>query len=575
MNTEGTDSKEMSSGQKIKFILDSIFSRSRKKTLKINIGNIECYSTKFRKQFKIRTLGVHRCPSVAIFFLLTFFNISLFAREITILPAHVTGEEPAALKKKDNLSTGVAELIGYYATENFVVDMSDPEKVKGYLSEVSEEVDRKPSRSLLNGVCEEFSSDFIVKSEIIFEDKISILTEVYNCRGKVIASNESLFTDNFYLSMEKHTKKTLSFLVPKNKSVTKVDSSGEEEIVFLLDLSGSLTREVKSVVNYIFSITGTRGLSLGAILVRDNSIKVIKPSFNHAPLKEELGRIKQGGDVGVEKISQALVKSRSELGTSKLAKKKLIIVTDARSNPTYDYGYLSAVQTMKEIGYNTFIITGSFFDYKSMNLHKKAAKSAGNNLQQIMHFQKVGTTKGYKMIYLFDRNIYFDDSLAVNLKELNLKEISNIEEGQVLSKFDFPHPDNMSEIFEKVQGQRVIEKQSIFSNIDSIVEKLVQNKSNSQNSIKSKVLIKTGANSFWLGLNFYDESLENKDVSFRVSFIKDEFSANGFTNIPTETIVARDNVPKLLVLEPGQIRNYLKSNASFTCFISGKILEVK
>ncbi|MBK9499022.1 MAG: hypothetical protein IPO06_06450 [Leptospiraceae bacterium] len=63
-------------------------------------------------------------------------------------------------------------------------------------------MDRKPSSVLLNGVCEEFSSDFIVKTEINFESNISILSEVYNCRGKVVASNESLFKDNFYLAME-------------------------------------------------------------------------------------------------------------------------------------------------------------------------------------------------------------------------------------------------------------------------------------------------------------------------------------------------------------------------------------
>ncbi len=512
---------------------------------------------------------------IILLLLITILNGNLFAREVTFLPAYVVGEEPAALKKKDNLSTGVSELIAYYANENFVVEVSDPDKVKTYISELGEEMDRKPSRSLLNGVCEEFSSDFIVKTEINFDTNISILSEVYNCRGKVIASNESLFKDNFYLAMEKHTKKTLSFLVPKNKSNPTIDSKGEEEIIFLFDLSGSLTREIKSVVNYIESITGSKNLSLGAVFVGENSIKIIKPSFNHAKLKEELGRIKQGGDIGLDRITQGLIKVRSEFGLSKISKKKFIIITDAKSNSSTDYGYLSAVQAVRELGYNTFIVTGSFFDFKSMSLHKKAAKSGGNNLQQITHYQKVGTTKGYKTIYLYDRNIYYDESEQVNPKELDLKEMALLEEGRVLGKVDFAHPDNMSDVFEKVQGTRLIERQAIKSNIEHIVEKLVQGKPGAMNFNGSKILIKAGATSFWLTLNSSNESLENQEVSIRASFIKDEFSANGFANIPNETIIVKENIPKLLVLEPAQIRNFLKSNGVFTCFVSGKILEVK
>ena len=498
---------------------------------------------------------------IILFILFTLLHTTLFAREVTFLPAYVVGEEPPALKKKDNLSTGVSELIAYYVNENFIVEVSDPDKVKTFINELGEEMDRKPSRALLNGVCEEFSSDFIVKTEINFESSIS--------------SNESLFKDNFYLAMEKHTKKTLSFLVPKNKTSIALEANAQEEIVFLFDLSGSLTREVKSAINYIQSITGSKNLSIGAVFVGENSIKLVKPSFNHAKLKEEIGRIKQSGDVGLDRIIQGLVKVRSDLGTTKITKKKFIIITDAKSNASSDYGYLSAVQTVREQGYKTFIITGSFFDFKSMSMHKKAAKSAGNNLQHITHFQKLGTTKGYRTIYLYDRSIYFDESEQVNPKELDFKEMGVLEDGRVLGKVDFPHPDNMSDVYEKVQGTRLIERQAIQSNIESIIERIVQSKSGALNFTGSKILIKSGSTSFWLTLNSSGESLENQDVSIRSSFIKDEFSANGFANIPADTIVVKENIPKLLVLEPAQIRNFLKSNGLFTCFVSGKVLEVK
>lgn len=210
-----------------------------------------------------------------------------------------------------------------------------------------------------------------------------------------------------------------------------------------------------------------------------------------------------------------------------------------------------------------------------MNLHKKAARSGGNNLQQITHYQVVGTTKGAKTIYLHDRNIYWDESSQPNLKDLDLKELATIEEGRVLNTVDFPHPDNMSSVYEKIQGQKLIEKKSISSNVTNIIEKLVQSKSGTLSDSGGKVLIKTGSVSFWLTVNSVDESLEGSDTTFRATFVKDEFSPNGFANIPAETNIYKENIPKLLVLEPSQIRNFLKSNNKFTCFVSGKILEVK
>ncbi|HMV43564.1 MAG TPA: VWA domain-containing protein [Leptospiraceae bacterium] len=511
---------------------------------------------------------------IILLLLTILLNTTLFAREVTFLPAYVIGEEPPALKKKDNVSSGISELIAYYANENFLIEVSDPDKVKNYVRDSGETMDRKPSKSLLNGVCEEFGSDYIVKTEINFDSSISILSEVYNCRGKVIGSNESLFKENFYSSIEKHTKRTLNFLVPKNKSDSAYDLSGEEEIIFLFDMSGSLSREVKGIFRYILSITGSKNLSLGAVFVSESSIKILKPSLNHDKLKEELGRIKQGGDVGIDRITQGLVKIRSELGLNRITKKKMIIVTDAKSSGTGDYGYLSAVQAIKELGYNTFIVSGSFFDYKSMSLHKKAAKLGGNTLQQITHFQKVGTTKGYKTIYLNDRTIYYDESEQVNPREIDLKEMVALDEGRILSKVDFPHPDNMSDVFERVQGTRLIERQSISSNADSVVEKIVQSKG-SISFIGSKILIKTGHTSFWITLKNTSEDLENQDIVIKASFVRDEFSANGFINIPAQTEIYKESVPKLLVLEPAQIRNFLKSNSVFTCFVQGRVVEVK
>jgi hypothetical protein len=73
------------------------------------------------------------------------------------------------------------------------------------------------------------------------------------------------------------------------------------------------------------------------------------------------------------------------------------------------------------------------------------------------------------------------------------------------------------------------------------------------------------------------EKYIDQDVGIRAVFKKQFNNSNGYTNIPEETVVYKDTVPLLLVLEPSEIKNYLyNSNKDFiVCFIKGKILEIK
>lgn len=129
------------------------------------------------------------------------------------------------------MSSGVSELIGYYATENFVVETSDTDKLKVYLSELSEEMDRKPSRSLLNGICEEFGSDFIIKPEINFAEKFPSYQKFTIVGEKSLPPMKVYLRITFILRW-KNTQKNFKFSCSKNKSVSNIDSSSEEEIVF-------------------------------------------------------------------------------------------------------------------------------------------------------------------------------------------------------------------------------------------------------------------------------------------------------------------------------------------------------
>lgn len=514
--------------------------------------------------------------SIRILFCLAiyFTGLGLSSREVTFLPANVTGNPPEALRKKDNMPYGIAELTAYYMHENFMAEPSDFARVRSYLSELEEDPGRKPSRELLNGVCNEFDSDYIVKSEVDFENTAIILTQVYNCRGKVLASTESVLKENFYSSMEAHTKKALSFLVKKNRKEIAL-SSEEEEVIFLLDLSAAMSRDTSAAVRYIESILGAKQLAIGLVLAGDKTIKVIRPSFNHTAVKEALSMVKYGSDITLDRLNQALIKARNEIGQTDISKKKFIIITDAKYNSSGEYGYMSSVETIKNMDYKVSILTGSYFDYQGMGMHSRIAKTGGQPLQQIVHYQKIGTMNGYRILYLYDRTIYFDKSGNPNPADLNFAELNKLEEGKVFSLVDFPHPGNMAEVYSKIRNEKLIERGSVLSNIEQVLDKNVSGKANDPGFTGSKVLVKTESGSIWLTMKKNSEKLMDTNASFKVTFRKDYFSSAGYINIPEETQVYNENVPLLLVLNSNQIRGFLNSKTAFTCFIKGTVVDVK
>lgn len=506
------------------------------------------------------------------FFLVLFFLVQLQAREITFLPSTVTGSEPESLKKKDKLDSGLAELVAYYAKENFLVEVSEFDKVRSYISEEATELNRKPNRLFLSRICEEFSSDYIARSEVFFDDKISFFTEVYSCRGKVISSHESIIQKDFYNNIEKHTKKAFSFLTPKTKDKVQFDSSNKDEIIFCLDLSGGLSRELKDIFEYIESLSN-RDISIGLVTISNSETKIIKPSFNHKELLIAMKYLKFSGEVELDRITSGLLKAKSELLNSNIKTRKFILFTDAKSNKNSDSAYISALQGIRELGFQVNLISGSYFDFKSASLHKKASRSVSSkDYTNIIHSQIIGTSKGIKTLFSKDRTIYIEDGEKNNFEDLDFNSMQRIEESRVYSSFDSIHPSNMADIYSKLVSN-VSEKSSIKSNIKFELDKILSNKTTNWSGVKA--LISMGSNSFWVNFKSLPDSFIDKEIIIRTSFIKDNFTSSGINNIGKETEIYTEDVPKLLILEPKQIKNFVANNTIFQCFIKGRVLEIK
>lgn len=510
------------------------------------------------------------------FTLLIVIPESLLSREISFLPAYIIGEAPAFLQKKDNVSEGMADLLSFYARENFEVDATDSDKIRNYLESIEETPEKKPGKDLITAICAEFDSDYVVKSEIDFSGDVVIQTTTFNCKGRAIYSSESVIQGDFYLGMERHAVKTFTYLSPKRKKAREIYKEEELELVYVLDLSGSVAKDSEAVLKYISSLLG-QDISIGLVLVGEKDVKVIKPSREHSRLREEIPRIRFGGEVNIEHLSSSLIKIKGELLFSTAKNRRMILFTDAQSREGDPYKLVSTLQSVAQIGFQTFLVTGSFFDFKMSGIYRKAARSTGQDLQQVLHYVKVGTMKGYKTLYLYDRRVYIDSTGKLNPADLELKELTQIPEGSVYKLVSFPHPNNLVEIFSGYSGEKIIEKGQISSNIMNVMDRLTNQSTGDTGRVYRKVLVKVQNHSFWIQVKSAPEQFLNQEVGIRAVFRKQFSNSMGYTNVPDETYVYSENVPRLLILEPSEIKNYLSNTNkdTITCFIRGKVLEIK
>lgn len=531
---------------------------------------------KSQKSFVFLSSKVCKTYKNSFIILLFLLTNNLFPREISFLPAYIIGESPVFLQKKDNVSEGLADLLSFYAKENFEVDTTDSDKIRNYLESLEETPEKKPGKDLITGICAEFDSDYVVKSEIDFSGEAVINTTTYNCKGKSIYNSESVIQGDFYLGIEKHAVKTFTYLSPKRKKGREIYKEEELEIVYALDLSGSVAKDSEAVLKYISSLLG-QDISVGLVLVGEKEVKVIKPSRDHSRLREELPRIRYGGEVNIEQLSSSLIKVKGDLVFSSAKNRRFILFTDAQAREGDPYKLVSTLQSVAQIGFQTFLVTGSYFDFKMSGIYRKAARSTGQDLQQVLHYVKVGTMKGYKTLYLYDRRVYIDNTGKLNPADLDLKELTQIPEGSVYKLVSFPHPNNLVEIFTGYSGEKVIEKGLISSNIMNVIDRLTNQSSGDSGKVYRKVLVKVLNQSFWIQMKSASEKYLNQEVGIRAVFRKQFNNSMGYTNVPDETYVYSENVPRLLILEPTEIKNYLSNTNKdiVTCFVKGKILEIK
>ncbi|NUM42124.1 MAG: hypothetical protein HUU45_10910, partial [Leptospiraceae bacterium] len=330
--------------------------------------------------------------AVVLFF---FFIIEIFASEIAFLPV-ILRKDFSENNRIHNISEiSLAELSGFYAEENFLIDVS---KIKNY----SNLLPKTFSKQFLSNKCTELEADYLFLSEVEITDSTSISSRVYNCRGRFVSQNDTVIRADFFNSFEKHIRKTLNFLPEKKKS-EPIHGLEKEEIFFLIDPSPGFMEERQNLESLIREIKDISNVSIGLIFPSRKKPKFISPSIGNSEVLNNLANFHKE-KIFLEDVRDSIFYSFRNLQESKTKNKKFIIATG--SKPKSDpFDFSEVVSSLTRLDYEVYIITGSYFDSTIMEIYKKAGRKNKNGLQYITHYQKLGSSDGLKTIFINDGKV--------------------------------------------------------------------------------------------------------------------------------------------------------------------------
>lgn len=499
----------------------------------------------------------------------------LFSGDLAFFPVHVNGDLPAEWKNEEKLDYKLSSLFSFYARDNFVIEVADVSKLQQWMEAGKVLRGKKLERSTISGICQGLDVSYVVWSELDFVKRPYLVTELYNCSGTVINRKEGFLYGEIYSDLEDSLKTLLQMFPPRlKKELSSESKESKKELIFALDLSGSFMREIQAIRPYIRKVIRNQNIPVGLLLFGPAGTTYISPTYETKKIEEALKAIRYGGEVTANHIINGLHKLR---GSAAGLEGEVILLTDVKLKSSEIYNLQSGILSVKQLGYSIKIVSNSSGNNQSLRALKRAAGASGTPLQAITSFKKVGTNKGYRMIFLKDNQIYFNKRSGVNPGIIDTNNLESIEESRIYAYADYPHPNNMVAIYSKVTGEKILEVGNLQSDVSFLLENLTRSLFGSDLQSWKKVLIKTGHYSSWIYLGSIQPSLVGKLVTFKTTFQVDKTSSSGYTNVPSDTHLHSGEIPELLLLKPSEIRSYLKTHSGkkLSCFIKGTVLEIR
>nr|WP_246051877.1 hypothetical protein [Leptospira idonii] len=533
---------------------------------------------KTRNIFKFMSLPFRLNDVRIVFFFCIFFTQSaITAKEISILPAALSGEVPAYLGTKEEASKEIAKVTRHYLKRNYFTEVTEPKIVDGFLSEEGFSIDSKITETQLNLLCLEWDSHFITKDSIDFGNPVLIQTEIYNCKSKSLQTVQSKLISNFLLAIEKHVEKSFRFLPPKVYDKKQKLDNVYHEAYFVFDTNASYSYYRKDFIQAVSGLIDTPNLFLGLTLIRKDKILNISSSTDHSEFKTVISETSWSGSNSPDTILQALQNLRLKISGGKKSSRKMFLLlsgaTKSKSN-----AIILALNELRQSGFELFLVLPNHTELTVIRDLQRIARSCSAKILGITDYQKLGTEEGYSQIFLNQFNLYVSSAEVIPPFELNSGSFKKWDASVVRAAVDTVTPYNMFQAYEKITEKRVLEKSEVKTDIESILgAEFVRDDTNSERY--QTALLETKGEAIWIKVPSEINIIPGKEYVVQTTFFLDSMSTWGIKNLPNETYLLKTNssYPKSLSILPSQARKFIETNKikQFSGYLQGVISAVK
>lgn len=512
--------------------------------------------------------------SLLIFF--AFFPKNISAKEISILPAYISGEVPPVLGTKREAGFELSRLSRHYLKRNFFTEITDPKIVETYLNETdwNEEADIKDQDYV--GFCNEWDSHFVVQDQIDFGNPILVKTVIFNCKNLNKQTIQSKLISNFVMAYEKHNEKSFRFLPPRfyeKKSKTPV----YYEINLFLDIHSSYAYYKKDFVKSLASMYDQSGLYLGITLVKKDKTLSIPPTKDHNEIKKVMEETGWQGSNQSESVLAALQSLKGKISSGKKESRKLFLLLS--SNVKNKSGsIIMALNDLRHMEIEPILLIPNHSDLSTIRELQRIGKASNARVVGITDHQKIGTQDGYEYLYLNQFNVYSSTEELQYPFQWNQTQIKKFDASLVRAAVDVVSPYNLYQAYEKISEKRVLEKEEIKTDIDSIL----RTESNSELIEKERfqtVLVESKGEAIWIQLPYDVQVTKGKEYLIQTTFVLDPLSTWGIKNVPSETNLYKSNYtyPKTLMVKPSQAKKFLDLNQirEFNGYLQGTVSVIK
>jgi hypothetical protein len=504
-------------------------------------------------------------------------TLPTFGKEISVLPASLTGTIPNYLGSKNEAAEEVAKLTRHYLKRNFLTEVTDERSILSFLAEENFASDSKLTESSLNLLCIEWDSNFITKDSVDFGNPILINTEIYNCKNKSLQTIQSKIVSNFILAIEKHIEKSFRFLAPIYFDTSKKKDNIYQEAHFLYDTNGAYAYYRKDFSKSLNSLINNPNLFLGLTLIRKDKILTLPPSLDHSDIPKVYEDVSWSGVNRPDTVLQAIQSLKRKLSPGKKASRKLFLLLSGaakeKSNPI-----ILALNDLRQMGLELYIIIPNHSELNVIRELQKIARSSSAKILGVTDYQRVGTEDGYTGLFLNQYNLYYTESEVTAPFQLEAAPFKKYDASRIRLAVDIATPYNMADAFEKISESKVLEKLEVKTDIESLIGSEII-RPDSETERYQSILFETKGEAIWIRVPLEISIAQGKEYLIKTSVLLDPFSTWGIKNVANETNLLKPNVsfPKTLMILPSKAKKFMEDNKvkQFSGYMHGVVSIVK